>query len=152
MYVADTGNHRVQKFDTSGKPLVQYGCKGTSDGQLSGPFGVTTHDDKLYVADKGNKRIAVFSGQFCFTIRSDHLTSPCDVAISPDNELLVADCDTHSICKFTLGGRYLGKFATRGSGRGQLDKPHGLTTDLNGFILVADAGNCRVSIFDKHGS
>ena len=48
-------------------------------------------------------------------------------------------------------GRYLGKFTTRGSGKGQLDKPHGLTTDLNGFIIVADTGNYRVSIFDKYG-
>ena len=45
---------------------------------------------------------------------------------------------------------WLGKFATRGSGKGQLDKPHGLTTDLNGFIIVADTGNCRVSIFEKY--
>ena len=151
LYVADTGNHRVQKFDTNGRFLMQFGSKGTSDGQLIGPFGVTIHDDKLYIADKGNKRISVFTGQFCFTFCSDNLTSPCDVAVSPDNKLLVADCDTHGICKFTLDGCYLGKFATRGSGRGQLDKPHSLTTDLNGSIIVADTGNCRVSIFDKHG-
>ena len=155
LYVADTGNHRVQKFDINrpnGRFLImQFGSRGTSDGQLIGPFGVTIHDDKLYVADKGNKRISVFTGQFCFTFRSDNLTSPYDVAVSPDNELLVADCDTHSICKFTLDGNYLGKFATRASDSGQLDKPHSLATDLNGFIVVADTGNCRVSIFDKHG-
>ena len=55
LYVVDTGNHRVQKFDTNGELLMQFGSKGTNDGQLSGPFGVTTHDDRLYVADKGNK-------------------------------------------------------------------------------------------------
>ena len=42
---------------------------------------------------------------------------------------------------------WLGKFATRGSGKGQLDKPHGLTTDLNGFIIVADTGNCRLFFY-----
>ena len=33
--------------------------------------------------------------------------------------------------------------------RGQLNGPYSLTTDLNGFIIVADSNNHRVSIFDK---
>ena len=56
LYVADTGNHRVQKFDTNrpnGRFLImQFGSRGTSDGQLIGPFGVTIHDDKLYAKQK----------------------------------------------------------------------------------------------------
>ena len=43
-------------------------------------------------------------------------------------------------------------FATRGSARGQLRGPHSLTTDLYGFILVADYGNYRISIFNKDGN
>ena len=30
-----------------------------------------------------------------------------------------------------------------------MSNPYSLTTDLNGFIIVADSGNHRVSIFDK---
>ena len=43
----------------------------------------------------------------------------------------------------------IGKFGTRGSSRGKLDSPCSVTTDLNGFIIVADSDNHRVSIFDK---
>jgi len=45
----------------------------------------------------------------------------------------------------------VGKFGTRGAGRGELCRPYGITIDVYGFILVADAGNNRVSIFTKDG-
>ena len=50
-----------------------------------------------------------------------------------------------------MNGHYVGKFGTRGSDRGQLYNPF-LTTDLNGFIIVAECGNNRVSIFDRDGN
>ena len=37
-----------------------------------------------------------------------------------------------------------------GSGRGQLNKLYGLTTDLNGFIIVAEYGNNCVAINDSN--
>ena len=45
----------------------------------------------------------------------------------------------------------MGKFGTRGTGRGQLSSPSGIATDMYGFILVTEYGNNRVSIFDKEG-
>ena len=151
LYVADCSNNRVQKFDTNGNYLLQFGSKGSTDGQLNGPYGIIIHDNKVYVADRGNKRISVFNGQICFTFGSDHLADASDVAVSSDNQLLVADRSNHCICAFTLDGHYVGKFGALGSGRGQLSSPF-LTTDLNGFIIVAECSNKRVSIFDKYGN
>ena len=37
VYVADTGNNRVQSFTTSGKILRNFGCYGSGKGQLSAP-------------------------------------------------------------------------------------------------------------------
>ena len=34
LYVVDNGNHRVQKFDTNGNYLLQFGSEGASHGQL----------------------------------------------------------------------------------------------------------------------
>ena len=151
LYVVDCNNHRVQKFDTNGNYLLQFGSKGSTDGQLNSPYGIIIHDNKVYVADKSNKRISVFNGQICFTFGSDHLGDASDVAVSSDNQLLVADHSYHCICAFTLDGHYIGKFGAPGSSRGQLSSPF-LTTDLNGFIVVAEYGNNRVSIFDKYGN
>ena len=57
LYVVDGGNHRVQRFDISGKQILQFGSKGAGDGELNGPFGIAIHMDKAYIADFYNKRM-----------------------------------------------------------------------------------------------
>ena len=154
LYVVDSGNHRVQKIDTTDNYLLQFGSKGAGEGQLNNPWGVTVHNDRVYIADHDNKRISVFqtNGKFCISFGSDQLSSPTDLAVSANNHLLIADGGNSCIYTFTLDGHYVGKFSTRGSGRGQLSWPYSLTTDLYGFIIVADTYNHRVAIFDKDGN
>ena len=76
---------------------------------------------------------------------------PFDVAVSIDNYLLVAGWAYGCIYGFTLDGTYIGNFGERGSSRGLLQCPSSLTTDSNGFILVVENSNNRVSIFDATG-
>ena len=45
----------------------------------------------------------------------------------------------------------MGKIGTQGSDEGQLNHPSSVTVDLNGFIMVTENGNNRVSILDKDG-
>lgn len=45
----------------------------------------------------------------------------------------------------------MGRYDVPGTGMGQLKGPCGVAVDMFGFILVAEHGNCRVSIFNKHG-
>ena len=144
----DYGNHRVQKFDTNtNKYFLQFGSKGASDGQLNNPCGVTVYCDKMHVAGCSDKHISVFQpdGKICICIGSDQLSGPYGVAVSADNHLLVADYSKSCICTFTLDGHYAGKFGTSGSGGGHVSSPNSPTTDLNGFIIVADTSNYCVS-------
>ena len=87
-----------------------------------------------------------------FPFHSELFVKPVDVAIGCDKNLLIAEEGNNCICCFTLDGHYVRKLSTLGSGRGQLNSPCSLTTDLNGFIIVDDTCNSRVSIFDKHGT
>ena len=153
LYVVDSGNHRVQKFDTNGNYLLQFGSYGSSAGQLYDPHGISIHKDKAYIADHSNKRVSEFhtNGQFYNTFGSDVLGYPRDVAVSADKYLVVAGYDPDCIYTFTLDGHNIGKFGTRGSGMCEFNSPYGITGDLNGFIIVADTYNHRVSIFDEHG-
>ena len=68
LYVVDCSNHRVQKFNTNGEYLLQFGSKGASNGQLCIPYGITVHNNKVYIADHGNKRISVFQTNCKFFI------------------------------------------------------------------------------------
>ena len=151
LYVTDHRNHRVQKFNITGTYLFQFGSQGSGNGQLMHPLGITVHDGKVYVGEYNNNRISVFQldGQFSHIIGSGHLRNPHYIAVSSNDQLLVANAGHHCISIFTLDGNYVGKFGTQGTGRGQLSSPVGIATDMYGFILVTEYGNHRVSIFDK---
>ena len=62
VYVADTNNNRIQKFDASGTFLTTSGSYGSGNGQFSNPIGVATDGSgNLYVADTNNNRIQKFT-------------------------------------------------------------------------------------------
>ena len=50
-YVVNHRSHRVQKFTTDGKYLLQFGSKGSDNGKLLCPRGLAVHDHKVYVTD-----------------------------------------------------------------------------------------------------
>lgn len=57
-YVADFGNHRIQKFDPSGKVVSILDAYGSGDGELDSPIALAVDDSgALYVSDWGNNRI-----------------------------------------------------------------------------------------------
>jgi len=63
LYVADSGNNRIQVFDAVGAYLTTIGgscCSRT--GQFRGPFGIASGPDgTLFVADRDNNRIQKFA-------------------------------------------------------------------------------------------
>src|SRR4029453_4263954 len=61
VYVVDTGNDRIQKFDASGTFLTTWGSSGSGNGQFINPAGVGTDGSgNVYVADTDNDRIQKF--------------------------------------------------------------------------------------------
>jgi len=54
LYVADTGNHRVQKFSPSGQFLLSWGGQGSGVGQFIRPIDVAVDENGyIYVANGG---------------------------------------------------------------------------------------------------
>jgi DNA-binding beta-propeller fold protein YncE len=62
VYVADTGNHRIQVFETSGAFITKFGAFGTGDGQFEFPdsIAVDAGTGHVFVADTFNNRIQEF--------------------------------------------------------------------------------------------
>ncbi len=61
LFVAESGNYRVQVLDLEGSFVCKWGAKGSADGEFSFPSGVAVHPttDIVYVGD--NQRIQAFS-------------------------------------------------------------------------------------------
>ena len=63
----DSGNDRVQKFDSEGKFILKWGTKGTSDGQFDTPGGIAIDSSGfIFLSDIVNNRVQKFTadGQF----------------------------------------------------------------------------------------
>lgn len=70
IYVADTGNNRIQYFTQSGWFLGKWGSPGTGDGQFGLPSSVAVgtgpFSGYIYVADTNNHRIQYFTSTGSF--------------------------------------------------------------------------------------
>ncbi len=62
LYVADTYNHRIQKFNASFQHVLTFGTYGSYNGQLYEPWdlAVSPEGNRVYVLDTGNGRVQEF--------------------------------------------------------------------------------------------
>jgi glucose/arabinose dehydrogenase/sugar lactone lactonase YvrE len=163
IYVADTGNNRIDKFSSSGSFITSFGSGGDHPGQFNHPSGVAIDSGtgNIYVADTGNNRIDKFSssGSFITSFGSHRstlgqLNQPFGVAIdSGTGNIYVADTGNNRIDEFSSSGSFITSFGSHGSAAGQLNQPFGVAISSGtGNIYVADTGNNRIDEFSSSGS
>jgi DNA-binding beta-propeller fold protein YncE len=160
VYVADTGNDRIQKFDLRGGFVRAWGATGTGDGELLSPAAIAVAPNgDVYVADTGNDRIQVFdrAGNFIGkwgTHGSDdgELDRPAGIAVDPDGAVVVTEAGNRRVQKFTAIGTFLRKWGTAGTEAGQFALPLGVDTGGNGNVFVTDASRNVVVKFDDVGT
>jgi len=147
LYVADSNNHRIVKFDIGGNHILHFGQ--SSDLKLHSPVGITTHGNDVYVTDSNLNCIVKYqnNGQFCQIIGRDFLSNPHGVVVNKDNQLLVTDCGHNCIKIFTLCGQYVGDFGTK-----KLSGPRSICIDEEGYVLATDTGNNRLLVYSKDGT
>ena len=62
LFIADTFNNRIQKYETNGTLITQFGSLGTANGELNTPLDVAIDSqDKIFVSDPFNHRVQVFA-------------------------------------------------------------------------------------------
>ncbi len=108
LYIADTGNNRIAKYDYQLNWLFNWGTAGTADGQFNQPSSVATDADGcVYVADTGNHRIQVFDDQGGFVAKfgsqgsgPGQFQSPRGVAVGGNGCIYVADTGNNRVVVF----------------------------------------------------
>jgi uncharacterized protein (TIGR03663 family) len=164
VYVADSNNHRIQKFDSGGQFLTQWGSEGTGPGQFKEPWGLAVDAaGHVYVADTWNHRIQKFDGEGNFLLQWGSYGStggaavgdeglfwgPRDIAIDAAGNVYVTDTGNKRVQVFDPDGQFLAQWGGFGVEDGQMDEPVGIAIDEDGNIYVADTWNQRVQKFDK---
>jgi len=163
IYVADTGNHRVQVFDTAGRFLFKFGrgggdgSWGRADGEFFGPYGIAADAmGRIYVADTGNGRIQVFDATGGFLFKINEVGGAVDVAVDdlgriyavdPDRSLSVEERSEPRVRVFNASGAFLYEFGGYGLTPGRFRSPTGVAVGPDGRVVVADDGNNRVQVF-----
>jgi DNA-binding beta-propeller fold protein YncE len=117
LYVVDTGNSRILKFDSTGKFLLEWGSQGSADGQFNfphGPYGGSVAVDaqgNVYVADSVNDRIQKFDSNGQFLTKwgksgtgDGEFADPFGVAVDRLSNVYVIDDDNPRIQKFDSNG------------------------------------------------
>jgi DNA-binding beta-propeller fold protein YncE len=86
LYVADGyGNARVHRFTADGQLVQSWGEPGIGPGQFNLPHGIAVAaDGHVFVTDRENDRIQIFSSDGKFLAQWTHVQRPTDVFIDRD--------------------------------------------------------------------
>lgn len=159
IYVADSDNHRIQRFDAEGRFLGSWGGQGSEPGQLDRPLGLAIDPVRgwLYVADTDNARIQKFdaTGRFLLAwgtsgVKAGDLYRPKGMTVAADGSVYVVDSNNHRVQKFDPEGRFLGSFGRNGMEDGELWFPFGIALDGEGRLFVTDSQNGRIQVFREN--
>ncbi|HEX9116066.1 MAG TPA: hypothetical protein VGA61_08360, partial [Anaerolineae bacterium] len=173
IYVADSGNNRVQAFDATGRFVRQWGttckltekpaagCVGDGRGQFNEPWGIAVGlDGSVYVSDTWNHRVQKFDGQGNFQAMWGVFEStfgelgkplamygPRSISVGDDGNVYVTDTGNKRIQIFKPDGTFVAQFGGQGLDNGHFDEPVGLAHDVQGNWYVADTWNHRIQKF-----
>jgi DNA-binding beta-propeller fold protein YncE len=147
VYVSDSGNSRIQKFDTNGNFIDKWGSfcdvRTGRDCNTEAPGAIEPGD-----------------GQF---------SSPVAIGSDSFNNVYVTEETNHRVQKFDTNGNFIAKWGSFCSletgegcntsapgaiepGDGQFNHPIGIAADAGGFVYVVDSLNQRVQKFDSDGN
>ncbi len=165
VYVADTWNHRVQKFTADGQFVTMWGLFGQGEQPQAfwGPRDVAVDaQGRVYVTDTGNKRVVVFDANGAFItqfgeagLEPGQFDEPVGLAIGPDGRVYVADTWNQRVQVFQADES--GVFQPFRNwevpawyGQSLDNKPY-LAVDNTGMVFIADPEGYRILQFTSDG-
>lgn len=154
IYVADTGNNRIQTFNTNGVFLSIIGQSKVKN-IIRKPIAVALdHNDNAYVLDGKDYRVVVFDkrGNYVSSFGgggegTGQFEKPTEIVVT-GTEVFVLDSGNQRVQVFSLAGNYLREFGTKGKGRGDFLAPSGMTIVDDTVVVVSDIKAWKLQFFE----
>ena len=159
IYVANSGNHKLMKFDFEGNEIWSVGGFGSDAGKLNYPSGVALDLDRgeVYVAEAGNDRVQVFNldgaPQRTFASLGSEpgqvkISDFSHLAVDEHGYVYVADTGNNRISVFTREGSFVTSMGEYGYGK--FGKYAGVTAVAvhDGHLYVGDNAGYEVEVFE----
>jgi len=149
IYVTDGyRNSRVHRFTRDGQLVKSWGTPGRAEGQFHLPHSIAFDDDgKLYVADRSNKRIQIFTPEGDFLGIWTGMGGPNDITRGKDGNFYIAEQEDGGkpaqICVRDANGTVLARMESR--------HVHGVGVDSHGDIYAGLTQERSVDKFVRQG-
>jgi len=162
IYVADTGNNRIQLLLQDSSVYKVYGGFGKDISQFDGPVSVWAGDG-LYVciADKNNHRIVILDRVLNYISQIDGRSSadqslnfryPMSAARSSSGELFILDSENKRVIRYNAGGIPINSFGGNSSAGPPLRLPIKLVLFETQMIYISDGAQRAVIAYDYFGN
>jgi len=162
IYVIDTGNNLLQKFDETGRLLHFIGGFGWDKEQFQIPVDLFVYNSlDIYVADFENGRIERYDKDLNY-ITSYYSNSnwesryqfefPQSVAMSLHGDFFIIDAQNNRITKYNTSFEPELTFGDYDWGQGILQEPSHLFVSKNDLIYVSDSRAGKILVYDYFGN
>jgi tripartite motif-containing protein 71 len=150
VFVVDTNNNRIQKFDSVGKFLTKWGTKGDGEGQFQEASDIAIdRQDNIYVGDYQSSNVQKFDTNGNFLLRWKSPGNIYSVAIDPDGNILVAD-EAGRLRKFDGSGILVSEIKPKPVDNIPVELWN-IAIDHQGNIYIADYSGFRIVKLDSRG-
>mgnify|MGYP000725228445 CR=1 FL=1 len=161
LWVVDSGNNRIQKFDSSGNFSSKFGSSGSSSGCcFKYVRSIYPLSDGLLIAYNKYLLKLTYSGVKAFKIDSfgsenSPFSSPNGVAVDSEGNIYLVDEGNNKVHKYTKDGDYIKSFGEKSSTfqAGKFYNPKDIQIDNTGnYLWITDYNHKVIQKFDKDGN
>lgn len=144
-----SGDARVLKFDNAGKFIKSWGGKGTAPGQFQVAHGIDIdRDGNLWVADRENQRLQIFTPDGAFVREIKYAGLPCGLVIGKRQTFMVNGF-AGQLLELDASGKVIAALGKPGTALGEFGEAHMVGVSPKGEVYVADTVNATLTKFVK---
>jgi DNA-binding beta-propeller fold protein YncE len=162
VFVADTGNRRVQVFSAEGKAQSEFPITLKDAKHPCDPVDLALDEkrNRIYVVDNDNHRVLLYSlDTFAFLEswgkegegRQD-FRYPFFIAVARDTSVLIVDVLNTRVQAWDPKGKAISTIGEWGVDVSQLYRPKGVCVDKDNRVFVSDSYLGAIQVFNRYGS